>query len=181
MRTTLWRYGQQGIQQGSMVAYVGDLIRQRLQSSVQLPEAWFHWPITAGGLGIQQPLIIAHSYQEAWQGLTAANVPAERSPWWQQNDNPWATFYRHWLQTIEPSEPEANSVLSSLTADFIARGGEVHANEQSGLSAYWRWILALYGPQILERCGSFRFLFTELVPLQLIARKSANPLQGTVE
>ncbi|KPL85753.1 reverse transcriptase domain-containing protein [Herpetosiphon geysericola] len=181
VRTTLWRYGQQVIQQGSMVAYVGDLIRQRLQSRVQLPEAWFHWPMTAGGLGIQQPLIIAHSYQEAWQTLSAPTAPAERSAWWQQNDNPWASFYRHWLQTIEPSEPEANSVLTSLTDDFIARGGEVRASEQAGLSAYWRWILALYGPQILERCGSFRFLFTELVPLQLIARKSANRLHGTLE
>lgn len=181
VRTTLWRYGQQIIQQGSMVAYIGDLIHQRLNNSVSLPEGWFHWPITAGGLGIQQPLIIAHSYQQAWQATTAPSVPTERLAWWQQNDNPWGKFYRHWLQKLAAIEPEANSVLTSLTDDFIARGGEVRNGEQHGLSAYWRWVLALYGPQILERCGSFRFLFTELVPLQLIARKSANKLHGAVE
>ncbi len=181
VRTTLWRYGQQSIQQTSMVAYVGDLINQRLGNSVSLPEGWLHWPITAGGLGIQQPLIIAHSYQQAWHELAEPSVPTERLAWWQQNDPAWLAFYAHWLQKLAPTEPETNSVLTSLTNDFIARGGEVHNDVQHGLSAYWRWVLALYGPQILERCGSFRFLFTELVPLQLIARKSANRLHGVGE
>ena len=44
---------------------------------------------------------------------------------------------------------------------------------QHDLGAYWRWILYTYGPQIVDRFGSFRFLITELVPLQLI-------LQGRV-
>ncbi len=43
--------------------------------------------------------------------------------------------------------------------------------QQAGLSAYWRWILYIYGPQILDFLGTFRFLITELVPLQLISQK----------
>ena len=63
----------------------------------------------------------------------------------------------------------------------VARGSEVRTTEQHGLSGYWRWVLAIYGPQILERCGSFRFLFTELVPLQLIARKATSKAQVPAE
>jgi hypothetical protein len=185
VRATLWRYAQQLAGQGGMVAHVRRLLGERFASAVELPEGWFHWPITAGGLGIQQPLIIAHSYQDAWreravtQGVPAA--PAERDAWWQQADKHWRAFYDHWLEPLAASEPEANSVLTSLTNDFIARGSEVRTSEQHGLSGYWRWVLAIYGPQILERCGSFRFLFTELVPLQLISRKSTSKVQVPAE
>ncbi|HYF65737.1 MAG TPA: reverse transcriptase domain-containing protein [Herpetosiphonaceae bacterium] len=181
VRDTLWRYGQRLTEQGSMVAHVRHLLGARMGSAVELPEGWFHWPITAGGLGVQQPLIIAHSYQDSWKKRAAPIAPAEREDWWQQVDSQWRPFYIHWLEPLEAGEPEANSVLTSLTDDFIARGGEVRTSEQHGLSGYWRWVLAIYGPQILERCGSFRFLFTELVPLQLIARKSTSKAQVPAE
>lgn len=32
------------------------------------------------------------------------------------------------------------------------------------------WVLYLYGPQIREHLGTFRFLITELVPLQIILK-----------
>ena len=61
--------------------------------------------------------------------------------------------------------------MKTLLNDFIARGSEISASQQSSLAPYWRWILCTYGPQILERFGTFRFLITELVPLQLISRQ----------
>lgn len=42
------------------------------------------------------------------------------------------------------------------------------AGKQEGLSDYWRWVLCIYGPEIMDKFGSFRFLLTDLVPLQLI-------------
>ena len=39
---------------------------------------------------------------------------------------------------------------------------------QEGLSAYRRCVVYTYGPSLLEALGTFRFLLTELVPLQLI-------------
>jgi hypothetical protein len=62
--------------------------------------------------------------------------------------------------------------------DFISRGAEISLGEQEGLSAYWRWILYIYGPQILERLGTFRFLFTELVPVQLITQRYRQGLNN---
>ena len=58
--------------------------------------------------------------------------------------------------------------MESLVKDFIARGSEVGGREQKGLSKYWQWIVYTYGPALLEALGTFRFLLTELVPLQLI-------------
>ncbi|MBA2392300.1 MAG: hypothetical protein H0V70_06085 [Ktedonobacteraceae bacterium] len=56
-------------------------------------------------------------------------------------------------------------------ANFIQRGASLHAGTQTSLAIYWRWILYLYGPQIIQHLGTFRFLITELVPLQLIMKR----------
>jgi hypothetical protein len=61
--------------------------------------------------------------------------------------------------------------MKTLVNDFIARGKEISSGQQQGLDPYWRWILCTYGPEILQRFGSFRFLITELVPLQLIGQQ----------
>jgi hypothetical protein len=58
--------------------------------------------------------------------------------------------------------------MERLVKDFIERGSEVSGHTQTQLSAYWRWVVYAYGPSLLEALGTFRFLMTELVPLQLI-------------
>jgi hypothetical protein len=58
--------------------------------------------------------------------------------------------------------------MKTMVEDFIARGKEISGGKQEGLSDYWRWVLCVYGPEILEKFGTFRFLLTDLVPLQLI-------------
>ena len=61
--------------------------------------------------------------------------------------------------------------METLVTDFIHRGSDMTNHHQAGLSPYWRWILSIYGPQMLDLLGTFRFLITELVPLQLIIQK----------
>jgi hypothetical protein len=58
--------------------------------------------------------------------------------------------------------------MAGLLKDFIARGSEVGSRPQAELSPYWQWIVYTYGPSLLESLDTFRFLLTELVPLQLI-------------
>jgi hypothetical protein len=66
-------------------------------------------------------------------------------------------------------------MMETLVKDFISRGAELSAGQQKTLSPYWRWVLYIYGPQILESFGTFRFLFSELVPLQILtSRQSAD-------
>ena len=68
--------------------------------------------------------------------------------------------------------------MEALVNDFIRRGSEMSNRHQAGLSPYWRWILYIYGPQILDLLGTFRFLITELVPLQLIIQQYRHGTAG---
>ncbi|QJX00407.1 reverse transcriptase domain-containing protein [Frigoriglobus tundricola] len=80
----------------------------------------------------------------------------------------WANYYRTAIDARAPSGPPQLDAMERLVQDFIARGGEVSGRGQHSLTAYWRWVVYTYGPSLLGALGTFRFLLTELVPLQLI-------------
>src|SRR5262249_52558796 len=147
--------------------------------AIPLPEAWLCWPITAGGPGLRQPALLAAAYAESYAKRTLPRVLVERTADWQRRANDWSRFYVSLLPEVKPAVPEPNKVMETLVNDFISRGSQLSGGEQQGLSPYWRWVLYTYGPQILERLGTFRFLFTELVPVQLITqRELADPDVG---
>jgi hypothetical protein len=80
----------------------------------------------------------------------------------------WARFYSASVDVTTPSGPPELAAMERLVKDFIERGSEVSGRGQASLSPYWRWVVYTYGPSLLEALGTFRFLLTELVPLQLI-------------
>jgi hypothetical protein len=80
----------------------------------------------------------------------------------------WAWFYNSAVNVTEPSGPPELAAMERLVKDFIERGSEVSGRGQTNLGPYWRWVIYTYGPSLLEALGTFRFLLTELVPLQLI-------------
>jgi hypothetical protein len=161
---------------GPGVSIVGGLrqeIQRRYLQGTQitnLPESWLYWPITAGGLSLRCALVLCGRYQAAFEARQENPVaaPTSRPANWQYGDPKWYAFYHHLLARLEPAAPKESAVMKALVDDFIARGQEISAGQQSGLSDYWRWILAIYGPEILDGFGTFRFLLTDLVPLQLI-------------
>ena len=118
-----------------------------------------------------QAAVLTASYAEGLSTRAHMRPLEERSADWQWRRNEWADFYKMLLTEILPKEPEPNKVMETLVDDFIERGEELTNGKQASLSSYWRWILYIYGPQILEYLGTFRFLITELVPLQLIIQK----------
>lgn len=139
-----------------------------------LTEALLHWPITAGGLGLRHAHVEVARLQRAWSRLDAVPAPAERSPTWEVRDRAWGRFYAQWLGCLEGELIAASPQMEALITDFIQRGSEVGGRHQRGLSPYWRAIVLMYGPAILERFGTFRFLLTELVPLRLITHGDAG-------
>ncbi len=157
-----------------MVAEVRRRMRDRFPDLAReveaLPEALLYWPITAGGLGLAQPLTPVAGFRK---GLASSPTPSlamleaeEEIPFGPPNSTP---FYYSGLARPLPLEgPERTPAMAGLLQDFIARGGEVSGREQAGLSPTWEWVIYTYGPGVLETFGSFRFLLTELVPLQLI-------------
>ena len=140
-------------------------------SDTSLPEAWLYWPKTAGGCGLLQAPLLAGSYALEYAQRVHVAPPEERAHDWQYRHNAWSSFYRSLTQEIWASEPTTNQVMEALINDFVRHGSEMSNRQQRGLSPYWRWVLSIYGPQIVERLGTFRFLLTELVPLQLIVQK----------
>jgi hypothetical protein len=155
-----------------IVAGLGEQIRARFQADVaDFPDGWVYWPLTAGGLGLQNPLVKAGQYAEAHRERTRREPPRERPPGWDSQENEWSQYYAWLLEPLKEKEPEETKVMKTLVDDFIQRGQTISAGKQKGLSSYWRWILYTYGPQILQQFGTFRFLIPELVPMQLIGEQ----------
>jgi hypothetical protein len=152
-----------------IVAGLAEQIRSRFQADVSdIPDGWIYWPLTAGGLGLQNPLVRAGQYDESRRRRKRLDPPRHRPPGWETQDNEWSAYYRWLLEPLKEAEPKDTKVMKALVDDFIQRGQTISAGKQKGLASYWRWILYTYGPQILRQLGTFRFLIPELVPMQLI-------------
>lgn len=136
-------------------------------ATLNLPEAWFYWPITAGGLALHEPAILAGSYHTIDLRFAAEAAATNRTAEWQHQRNEWSQYYALLIESMPQSSPQTDPVMETLVNDFIERGKDLSQGKQESLSAYWRWVLSSYGPQLLAAFGSFRFLFSELVPLHL--------------
>jgi hypothetical protein len=170
-----------GDEEGITQALVRDTLARfpAADSATRVPEAWLYWPITAGGLGLRQATLRAASYVEGFERRKRVAAPAERAADWQRRENEWSRFYTSLLEEVKQIEPAPNKVMETLVSDFISRGADLSHGKQKTLSAYWRWILYVYGPQILDAFGTFRFLFSELVPLQLIIAHRSGDGEAT--
>ena len=162
-------------EQQGIIATLRQAIQERFldhASSTHIPEAWFYWPITAGGAGLTQASVLTAAYAENLAKYPRPAVPEERAPGWQRlrGNGEWYTFYAALLNEVRSKAPAPNQVMETLVRDFIQRGSELSSGKQKDLSPYWRWVLYIYGPQILDALGTFRFLISELVPLQLTTR-----------
>jgi hypothetical protein len=113
----------------------------------------------------------AGQYAETHRQRKRLEPPRDRPPGWDTQENEWSEYYEWLLQRLKEAEPKDTKVMKTLVDDFIQRGQKISAGKQKGLSPYWRWILYTYGPQILQKFGTFRFLIPELVPMQLIGEQ----------
>jgi hypothetical protein len=156
-----------------------------------IPEALFYLPQTAGGLGLFNPacaLVAYHDSALAWRP-----PPRQADLWGESFGNKWAGYFQAYLQPLPGQPPVATPALEGLLDDFASRSGEVagrtrgkaaaEKKRRTQLGVYWQWVIYTYGPQVLTTLGTFRFLITELVPLQLIVqnRLDASSLTGEID
>lgn len=147
------------------------LIHERFGATLDIPEGWLYFPITAGGLGLTQPLVDTARFGEPYLKRTITQVPQARGDDWLYKQNNWAYYYNLTFVRVQSGTPVQQDVMETLVKDFIQRGKKLSGGKQQSLSAYWRWILYTYGAQIIDYFGTFRFLITQLVPVQLILQK----------
>jgi hypothetical protein len=145
-------------------AWLRSEIEGRCNLADPLPRAWLYWPVSAGGLGLRDVR------------LELATIPTERierpdEPFEELGSAAWGAWYGKLISPCAPAPPRADAVSQAQVDDFIARGGELRGSTQEGLGLYWQWVLAVHGPEILERFGTFRFLLRKLVPLELLSAR----------
>lgn len=139
-----------------------------------VPDAWLHWPISAGGLGLAYPLadLVPLTLAEAPWGAPP-DAPFDR------DDGAWADWYVAQLALLQPVTPDP-APSDALVQAFVARGTRI-GQRPGALSARWRWVLATFGPDVVEAFGTYGFVAPDLVPVSLIreartaGRRSARP------
>jgi hypothetical protein len=158
---------------------IAALVGERYFDGRPPPDAWLHWPRTAGGLGLLDPTLELVQYRKQ---------PRTRSPrvpeGWSRRDvelrsKEWGEHYAKLLASTHPHGPEPHPSMDVLARDFVSRLSEMKGKaapqaqseaKEAALAPYWRWVLATYGPEVLERFGTYRFLLSALVPLHLVQR-----------
>jgi hypothetical protein len=153
-----------------------------------VPDAWFYWPITAGGLGVHHPCCLLAPLVDSCRKYVAPEVPPlldgqdalaeEERLAVDFRPTRWYTFYSQLGARLEESVPVETAAMSGFLQDFMRRGGEVQSKKQEKLRPYWQWVVSTFGPQLLESFGTFRFVLTELVPMQLISGQEQSLSDG---
>lgn len=168
-----------------------------------IPSPLLYWPVTAGGLGLLQPMILVQGLQQShqstikppeppplkeWQELAAEWQPGSPRKSLKEMEQRLAPMFKRWTSYFEElntppfmHNPEESAALKPLIADFIRRGTELGEREQSSLSPYWRRVIHTYGPPLLDAVGTFRFLPAELVPLPLLFGQKIAPPKTPIE
>lgn len=144
-------------------------IRDR-HTDVDLPDAWHYFPVTAGGLGLHNAALMNALYLHAYADRPVNHVPSRRDARWTQDDYLWGEWFEKESRFLNTKVPTHTLGFETLVNDFIERGRKLTGGRQLTLSPYWQWVLYTFGPQLLQRFGTFRFLIEELVPMQLISQ-----------
>ena len=150
---------------------IGEMIARKFgDDKIATTESWMAWPITAGGLGLKLAHIVTGQFQLAYEhrANNRNQKPSELDEHWQHTSDAWSEFYQDQMIKLEPKPCAESARMTRLVERFIARGQRLSGGKQEGLSQYWRWVLSVHGQSILDQFGSFEFLMTHLVPLQLI-------------
>ncbi|MCA9578404.1 MAG: hypothetical protein H6726_10605 [Sandaracinaceae bacterium] len=151
---------------GGLHAFIDRALEAR--GATDLPRAHRFWPVTAGGLGLVDPLLLLGQLVPLPPSCPrpAGTVSAEGGA--AEDDSAWGAFYATSGRNAEVREPREGTVGEALSRAFVARGGRLSGGAQATLTPYWRWVLAVHGPSILEAFGAYTFLDERLVPRALL-------------
>lgn len=140
-------------------------------SGAELPEAWLHWPITAGGLGAPWPAADIVPLRLALAARHDEQVPSIAATSRTENVM-WQEWYVGRAKLLEPVAPKSTPATEALVQRFLERGRKI-GQPGKDLSGYWRWVLHTLGPDILDAYGSYELVGTDLVPVDVIRRAGA--------
>eukprot|EP00382_Lankesteria_abbotti_P002383 CAMPEP_0113847850 /NCGR_PEP_ID=MMETSP0372-20130328/2116_1 /TAXON_ID=340204 /ORGANISM="Lankesteria abbotti" /LENGTH=276 /DNA_ID=CAMNT_0000817199 /DNA_START=264 /DNA_END=1091 /DNA_ORIENTATION=- /assembly_acc=CAM_ASM_000359 len=138
-----------------VVDLIRNLIHSRFQISLSsIVEAWYYWPLTAGGLSLENPVLNAMSvlfgmrvYKKEVKGLcTPTSVP------WDALANVSCLF-------ADEQHPQHAKLVNSWSEEFNERRRELFGDDDNeDIRPYWKWMISTYGEQIRSTFSMFNFL-----------------------
>ncbi|MCA9617758.1 MAG: hypothetical protein KC731_01980 [Myxococcales bacterium] len=138
-----------------------------------LPDAWLYWPLTAGGLGLSYPpadlvpLRLARDAKERSRGDVDGAPRLPEPVEHPERDADWGKWAASQLEPLEATVPVETPAAADELKRFVERGTRL-GRPATELAGYWRWVLHTLGPDIVEAYGSYDFVATDLIPVQLI-------------
>ncbi|KAJ6253122.1 hypothetical protein M0813_13619 [Anaeramoeba flamelloides] len=165
-------------------------IKKRFQFEGEFPKALLYFPITAGGLGLWRSASYLTDFDFKYTFLNCRIFSESKSSQivyilnsedWEFTANTTIYFaYRALLQEIEHASPSLSSEQKIRVNDFISRGSEVGGTRRVNLNNYYQWIISFLGEDVISHFGTFRFLITQLVPMQIIISGRLKDTETTV-
>ncbi|KAJ3451862.1 hypothetical protein M0812_03620 [Anaeramoeba flamelloides] len=165
-------------------------IRKRFQFEGKFPKALLYFPITAGGLGLWRSASYLTGLNENLSFLSSMFLPDSQTrekdyiinseDWEFIINNKAYSAYCGLLDGISQANPSLTSEQQKRVDDFISRGTEVGGTKRVNLNTYYQWIIIFLGEDVISHFGTFRFLITQLVPMQIIISGRLKDTEITV-
>ncbi|KAJ3430572.1 hypothetical protein M0812_23583 [Anaeramoeba flamelloides] len=165
-------------------------IKKRFQFEGEFPKALLYFPITAGVLGLWRSASYLTGFDFKYTFLNCLQFSENKSSLkdYILNSEDWeftanTTIYAAHgalLQEIEHASPSLSSEQKIRVNDFISRGSEVGGTRRVNLNNYYQWIISFLGEDVISHFGTFRFLITQLVPMQIIISGRLKDTETTV-
>lgn len=124
-----------------------------------LPDAWFHWPLSEGGLGLEHPPSVLASARAALATFKPPAPPPSTLP---EEDATWcAAFETRASAPLRFAPPAVSPEMEGRQRDLVASLTRSNAI----LRPYWRWLLETHGRSLVDFFGTLRFLARDVLPI----------------
>lgn len=134
----------------------------------------WYWPRTAGGVGLFDATAQLAALHSAWRiAPPPTALPRELT-----RDHRLAFMHDLQRRVRQPRQPPCPPEVEARIVDFVRRGAELRGQEldedtparqlRQELTFYWQWVVAIHGPTVIDRFGTFRFVEASRVPFGAI-------------
>jgi hypothetical protein len=159
-----------------IVAHLVSRMKARMPDvdATSIASGVWYWPRTAGGVGLFDATAQLAALHSAWRATPPlAALPRELT------EDKLEAFMRSLKRRVRaPRQPPCPPEVEARIVDFVRRGAELRGEEldedtparqlRHELNFYWQWVVAIHGPTVLDRFGTFRFVEASRVPFGAI-------------
>jgi hypothetical protein len=159
-----------------IVAHLVSRMKARMPDvdATSIASGVWYWPRTAGGVGLFDATAQLAALHSAWRAMPPlAALPPELT------EETHTAFMRSLQRRVwAPRQPPCPPEVEARIVDFVRRGAELRGEEldedqtarqlRHSLNFYWQWVVAIHGPTVLDRFGTFRFVEASRVPFGAI-------------